>query len=289
MFSNIVGNDIFKKVFNGGELRNGYIFEGIDGIGKKTMAMEIAKVYSGGIIQNVHVIDKDSISIDDIREVCDSIQVFPYMNKKRIIVINNAEKMNDVSQNTLLKTLENPPINCHFFLITNSIDKLLDTIISRCIICRFKRIDNKVIQDIITNELKIKSDLKDFLSICVAGRIGKLFDIKNDDSKLSYYKDLFSIAEDLSNSKDEKKLLSISEMFGSDDILSKLNDLMLWFSYLYIVNKNAEYFKYHSIIKETIDNINRGGNSSLSVELMIIRILRYNFINKKSGGNKNEK
>ncbi len=75
--------------------------------------------------------DRKTISIDDVREVirlCGQLSG----DKGRVVIIEKAETMTPQAQNTLLKTLEEPPEGTHFFLITERPENLLTTIVSRC-------------------------------------------------------------------------------------------------------------------------------------------------------------
>ena len=77
--------------------------------------------------------DATSISIDQIREINSflSLKVPSKKTIRRVIIINNADKMTTEAQNALLKNLEEPPLDTIFILTTNSTSSLLETIISR--------------------------------------------------------------------------------------------------------------------------------------------------------------
>ena len=73
-----------------------------------------------------------SICIDAIRKVQVEAARLPLLAKKRVIVIDDAEKMNETAQNSLLKTIEEPQGDVCFILVTRERSSLLDTIRSRC-------------------------------------------------------------------------------------------------------------------------------------------------------------
>ena len=75
--------------------------------------------------------DRKTISIDDVRELIRLCGQFSG-EKGRAVIIEKAEAMTIQAQNTLLKTLEEPPEGTHFFLITERPENLLTTIVSRC-------------------------------------------------------------------------------------------------------------------------------------------------------------
>ena len=73
-----------------------------------------------------------TIKIDAIRQVQTEAARLPLLAKKRVIVIDDAEAMNEAAENSLLKTLEEPTGAVHFILVTRAKSSLLDTILSRC-------------------------------------------------------------------------------------------------------------------------------------------------------------
>ncbi len=72
------------------------------------------------------------IRIDQIRALGNFMNISTHRQGKRVVVLYPAEALNAASANALLKTLEEPPPNTIILLITNSLDRLLPTILSRC-------------------------------------------------------------------------------------------------------------------------------------------------------------
>nr|UWI50053.1 DNA polymerase III subunit delta' [Clostridioides difficile] len=148
-FENIIGQDFAKKYLinsiNKNKLNNAYMFEGIDGIGKKKFADELSKLLLDYVnLENSpdYVLinpDGNSIKIAQIRNLQSDIVVRPHKDYK-IYIINNAEKMTVEAQNALLKTLEEPPSYAIIILVTNNKESLLETIKSRCDIIKFSPI-----------------------------------------------------------------------------------------------------------------------------------------------------
>ncbi len=90
--------------------------------------------------------------IDMPKDVIDEFVVKQIANKpkkgnKVIYIIDEAEKLNAASQNALLKTLEEPPPFCVIILLTNRLDKLLPTTLSRSRVVRFGSIDENIVVD----------------------------------------------------------------------------------------------------------------------------------------------
>ena len=223
---NICLNNIIKNK----SFANGYIFYGPEGVGKRQTALrfirEIFKQSSpsedvGEIITNNNHPDfliiepyssltksfdlektiksgTEIIKVDQIRNIKTFLGQKSINSEKKIVLIIDAHLLNEAASNCLLKTLEEPS-NGIFILITSKFNLLLDTIISRCQMIRFRSVSNK----------KIKSILKDDLDT------SKL--IRN--TKLKF--------EDLINSANgsPKQLLKNIEIWNdfSDEIISKLN------------------------------------------------------------------
>lgn len=80
---------------------------------------------------------KNEIPIGAIQEIRKNIMLQPAYGKRRFIIIDPANTMNEKAQNALLKTLEEPPPHASFILVSNSAFGLLPTILSRCIRLEF--------------------------------------------------------------------------------------------------------------------------------------------------------
>jgi DNA polymerase-3 subunit delta' len=72
------------------------------------------------------------ISVEQVREVEKSISLAPYEGRRRIVIVDPAELMNDAAQNAFLKSLEEPPPHVVFILITCDSSRILETVRSRC-------------------------------------------------------------------------------------------------------------------------------------------------------------
>ena len=132
--------------------------------------------YSGSnpdIIRVTH--DKpNTISVDDIREqVNETIRIMPYGGKRKIYIINEAEKMNPQAQNALLKTMEEPPEYAVIILLTSNLEELLPTILSRAVILSMRPVRDKEVKKFLMEVEKVPDYKAD---ICVAfarGNVGK--------------------------------------------------------------------------------------------------------------------
>ena len=189
--------DNFKELVNlslRNKLPNKVIFSGNKGIGKSTFAFHLInylfsqdeegsynledneininnksyKLVSNNTHPNLLLIDstdKKFIEVSKIREILNFSSKTSFSNKKKIVLINNVEKMNINASNALLKILEEPSTNLFFILIHDTHKKLISTINSRCIKFNFfisESEKEEIINNVIDNDFyeNLSSDFK---------------------------------------------------------------------------------------------------------------------------------
>lgn len=96
-------------------------------------------------------LEDKQITVDIIRDIIKESSVYPLEAKNKVFIIRNVENMNVNASNALLKTLEEPPVFTKFVLTSKNPNKLLDTILSRCLIFTFNS-DKEALE----NEIAIK-------------------------------------------------------------------------------------------------------------------------------------
>jgi DNA polymerase-3 subunit gamma/tau len=169
-FSELVGQDqvkeILSKSFEKSSVSHAYIFSGSRGTGKTTSARIFAKMLNClsessekpcGICQSCRAIDTSSHldvveldaasyrGIDEIRKIRDSAAYRPVMGHYKIYIIDEFHMLTREAFNALLKTLEEPPEKVIFVLATTNIEKVPETILSRCQIFTFKTLSEEEI------------------------------------------------------------------------------------------------------------------------------------------------
>ncbi len=199
-FLNEEVNTFLKNIIKNKSLANGYIFYGAKGLGKKQTALQFIKEIfkhssaSGNveerITNNNHpdflIIEPDSflaakslgsfdlekkikseseiIKISQIRNIKTFLSQKSINSEKKVVLIIDAHLLNEAASNCLLKTLEEPS-NGIFILLTSKLNLLLETIISRCQIVRFRSFSSKQLKSILkeyfdTSKLNRNSNFK---------------------------------------------------------------------------------------------------------------------------------
>ncbi|MDM8535075.1 DNA polymerase III subunit delta', partial [Clostridiaceae bacterium HSG29] len=208
-FKNIYGHsknkNYFKKIFESNKLSHSYIFDGVEGIGKKLFAMNLIKTImcknekfiSCEICSSckkinhmnhpdVMIIEPDGNSIKNkqVKEFQIFLNYKPNESKSKVVIINDSNKMTLSSQNTILKILEEPPEYAIIIFISSNSNNLLETIKSRSQIIKFNKLSNDEIQSFLTNELKISNQKAVSIALFSDGIINKAYQAYEKDDFL---------------------------------------------------------------------------------------------------------
>jgi DNA polymerase-3 subunit delta' len=200
MFENIVGQQKVKEILSSqiksAKLAHAYIFMGQEGVGKRLMASELAKIVNcttndflkgevgscgvctsckkinKNIHPDVHFVDfvkqaeledadldkQKVIKIETIRYMHKEVSTKIREGKWKIFVIEPAEKMNVAAANSLLKTLEEPPENTIIILIAKHKETIPKTIVSRSQVLFFQALSQDVISTWLMLNCSLDSD-----------------------------------------------------------------------------------------------------------------------------------
>lgn len=174
--------------FRNGRLSQAYIFCGPRGVGKSIAAMDFARMIIGaesGSHPDMFVLRPEkeggSIKIDDIRQLIKDIYLKPFRSKKKVYIIDEAQSMKHEAANALLKTLEEPPTDSILILITDDLNALFDTIVSRSQVVRFYPLKPDEIKDILVSKHDVDDKKAHILSRLASGRPGRAIEYKDED------------------------------------------------------------------------------------------------------------
>jgi DNA polymerase III subunit gamma/tau len=172
-FDSVVGQShittTLKNAIRTNHLAQAFLFCGPRGVGKTTCARILAKTincqnlsddiepcgecescvsFQNNASFNIHELDAASNnSVDDIRNLIDQVRYPPQTGKYKIYIIDEVHMLSAAAFNAFLKTLEEPPSYAIFILATTEKHKILPTILSRCQIFDFNRIQTRDIAD----------------------------------------------------------------------------------------------------------------------------------------------
>lgn len=199
-FEQIVGQEPIiehlKNAIQHEKVSHAYIFSGEEGAGKRMLAAAFAKTLQcrekgsepcgicpsciqaeNGNQPDIIWISHEkpaSIGVEDIREqVVGDIQIKPYSSPRKIYIIDEAEKMTVPAQNTLLKTIEEPPAYGVLLLLTTNAEAFLPTILSRCVTLNLKPVSNKKMKTFLMEEINLPDYKADLCVAFAQGNVGK--------------------------------------------------------------------------------------------------------------------
>ena len=173
-FEDVVGQqaiaDTLKMAIKNNKLASAYLFCGPRGVGKTTCARIFAKAInclnphedgeaceecdscrSFNEQRSVNIQELNAAannSVEDIRAIIDQVRIPPQLGKYKVIILDEVHMLSTAAGNALLKTLEEPPSYVIFILATTEKQKIMQTILSRCQIFDFNRME---ISDIVGN------------------------------------------------------------------------------------------------------------------------------------------
>lgn len=262
-FDDVLGNSrtkqILKKSLERNRIPNSLLFYGPEGVGKRDIAFILAKAMNclkyrddacdvcsscraieNGNFPDVMVLspEKNVLKIEQMREMKQTAYLKPMVGRKRIFIVDQAEKMNEEASNSVLKILEEPPSFTHLILITPNPYLILPTIKSRCQELSFSQISKQDIEKVLVERgqeggkariisLLVRGNLKQAMNLnweevqLLREKAWQLFDgVMRGEGISSFVRDYaFRRRENL---EDEfVQLLEILSSFGRDLLLIK--------------------------------------------------------------------
>jgi DNA polymerase-3 subunit gamma/tau len=150
-FDEVVGQEhittTLKNAIDNQKLAQALLFCGPRGVGKTTCARIVARLINGfeekAEVNSLNIFELDAASnnsVDDIRNLIDQVRYPPQFGKYKVYIIDEVHMLSNAAFNAFLKTLEEPPPYAIFILATTEKHKVIPTILSRCQIFDFNRI-----------------------------------------------------------------------------------------------------------------------------------------------------
>ncbi len=207
-FKDVLGHSrpitFLKRAIGNGKVMNSYLFLGNEGIGKKYVALQFAKALNclgaeaeGGeacdhctsckkidhaLHPDVLLIEPEgqNIKVDQVRQLQKELVYRPYEGKRRVCILTAADRMAPHIPNTLLKTLEEPPLHTVIILLANNSRLMLSTILSRCQPVRFNPLPNLLVSRWLTECRGLNETEAHLLASLSEGSIGKALEIQEE-------------------------------------------------------------------------------------------------------------
>ena len=302
-FNNIIGNNKVKdslvKSLKNNTVLHSYMFIGEQGIGKKLIANQFSKMvlcenfdeeecgkckscieFESGNNPDFVYIEPDGkvIKIEQIREMQTKVIEKPVNSKKKIYLIDNADLMTKEAQNSLLKTLEEPPEYIVIILIVSNENKILPTIKSRCMRIYFEKIDDEEIKKILIQNCGNEKINNNILKMC-DGSIGKSLEIKDNIDDYNEIEKIFS-----NFNKSITSIINESEiLYKNKENINNYLDYINVILYQYATLNKYNCIKYINsmkIVENTKLRLLSNSNYDMCIDYMLFNI--WEEINEKN-------
>lgn len=322
-FNQIYGHkenkDKFNTLLENNRVSHSYIFDGVDGIGKRFFAINLVKALLCENKENdacevcssckkinsfnhpdLKIIEPDGNSIknEQIKEFRKFLNYKPNESDRKIIIIDNSEKLTISSQNTILKVLEEPPEYALIIFITNNVNLLLDTVKSRCQFIKFNRLKNDEIIKFLLNEKNVSNDDAKIISVFSDGVVYKAISALESEDFINLREKVINYSNSILFSDKINSIKGINFLNKEKDNISVIFDIMIiWFRDIVIfkntnnietiinkdkkemIKKNAyrlidkDIVKMITLINDSIEMLAMNMNYKLVIDNLIINMI----------------
>lgn len=284
-FENIIGNEknkeLLGQIVNNSNIAHSYMFIGQDSIGKLLFAKEFAKAIlcvdnqrpcnscksciEFDTLNNpdFSMIESDgnAIKIEQIRELIKKVYEKPIVSNRKVYIINDSNLMTREAQNSLLKTLEEPPDYITIILISSNENLFLPTIKSRCTKIIFNKLTNNELLNILEKEYNY-SNVSELVLKIANGSVKKALNINDKENE---YKKINYIFSNLENSNIIDIINCKDEIFKNKDEVFEILDYinLIFFDK---INTNVAYIECMKMVEDTKDRLKKNSNFDMTID-----------------------
>ena len=162
-FEEVLGQDhvvaVLQNAVKLNRISHAYLFSGPRGTGKTSVARILARSVGCEGMDLLEIDAASSRGIDEIRALRDAVRLVPFKSPYKVYVVDEVHMLTKEAFNALLKTLEEPPKHAIFILATTELNKVPETIISRCQHFVFRKVPESIIRSSIL-EIAKKENFK---------------------------------------------------------------------------------------------------------------------------------
>jgi DNA polymerase-3 subunit delta' len=194
VFGHELQKSFFQRILALKRVHHAYLLSGPSGIGKRTLALEVAKVLlcldsreeSCNRCKSCKLFERslhpdffflnpegDSLGIEAARDLVKKLSLKRVLSPFRVGVIDEAEKLTEEAANCLLKTVEEPKEGVVLFIVTSRVSALPETLISRCQKVVFSPLSEVSVEQYLREEKGLEPDRARFLALLSGGSIGQ--------------------------------------------------------------------------------------------------------------------
>jgi len=244
-----------------GSISGAYLFIGPDGVGKNLTALNFAKVLNckeGRIdscdrCSSCQKIDRlchpdlriieakeGPIKIEQIRTLKRESAYSLYEGKKKVWIIRDADKFTQEAANSLLKVLEEPPPRVVIILISQTKEKLLPTVLSRCETIPFSPLSSSEIREILKGHVSLGSPKARLIEKLARGRAGEAILLLENEDVLNLRE---KVLANLEGNLSLEQILQLAQNWKdlSSHQLERILDMILsWFRDLLILKQGGD-------------------------------------------------
>lgn len=307
--SDIKGQEIPIRILNNSVLKNhvshAYLFQGTEGVGKKTTALALAQTLNclnpqGALAESCGIClsciklkegnhpdvqvmepEKYSIKIDQIRSLRNKVFYKCYEGKYKVIIIDDAHCLTTEASNSLLKVLEEPPEKTVFILVTSEPSKLPETIISRCQQVQFQPLSVNTIRELWSRHNLGQPEHLNLAASLGGGSLSKTQELINEGEIFSQRQETINFISKLGERSFNEIIFWCEQWDRQKQKVKTILEIMqLWFRDLLVYRTtgqekiliNQDYLEEIKNSRQSLTNI----NNALLLINELIKNLEYN-------------
>lgn len=303
-----VGHDKAIRTLNrsiaSGRLAHSYLITGPSKIGKRTLALDIARAancvsdsrpcgecrqcqrVTSGLHPDTRVIGLEAartgrlrtqISIEQVREIQRDASLLPFEGRNRVFIFESGERLSGEAANSLLKTLEEPPDRVIIIIVASDTSAVLPTILSRC-----RRIDLRttppgVIADFLVESKSLSRERAEEIAGLSGGRIGWAIEAADDPAIIARISEALDLIEETIKGPLVERFdyaESLSRRFSADrqGVFAELDLWQSWWRDVLLIGQNKRELVVNSSREETLTSVaDQNSTEAVSASLKAIR------------------